>query len=157
MISDKLATFAEATALNTGGAGSYTVGEQIDLGIAAAGMGALVGLNTLYWVILVDTQFDSAGGAATAAFSLVSDDAAALSTPTIHAATAAIAEASGTPGVLLACMAVPITSAWQRYVGIRQTTAGEAFTAGAITSFLTPTPPAWYAYPQGAGASHDAT
>jgi hypothetical protein len=41
-------------------------------------------------------------------------------------------------------------SVYERYVGIVQTTAGVAFTGGAIDAFLTINPTGWKALPDGA-------
>jgi hypothetical protein len=73
MILDERNEFCDATALNTGGAGSYLVGDVIDLGAASRdiGMG-----ESLFLVIQVDTTATS-GGSATGAFHLASDAQAA--------------------------------------------------------------------------------
>lgn len=145
---DALLTFCDDTALNTGGAGSYILGNQVDLGVAR-NIGVGVGEGQLFLVITVQTTADSAGGAATGAFALVTDTDPALGSPVVIVSTAAIAEAALVQGAAVAVLALPITSAYERYIGIRQTTAGEAFTAGKINAFLTTTPPAAYAYPDG--------
>lgn len=146
MILDSRNEFCDAVALNTGGAGTYLIGSQIDL---TAGLA--IGNNTnaypgnsdgLYLVIMVDTQADSTGGAATAAFKLVSDASAAIATDgsaTQHFATPAIAEATLAPGYVVCCVELP-RGTYERYLGILQTTAGEAFTAGKINAFLTMDP-----------------
>lgn len=151
MISDKLNTIAEGVALNTGVAGSYIIGDQIDLGVAR-NIGVSPGLGQLYLVITVDEVATSAG-AATGQFSLVTDDNGALSSPTVIFSTPAYPVANMTAGAILAVVALPISDAYERYIGLQQTTGVAAFTGGKINAFLTQTPPARRAYPQGDGAA----
>lgn len=155
MITDVLNTFADNLALNTGGAGTYVVGDQINLGVASRNIGVAPGLAELYLVIKATTQFDSAGGAATATFQLVTAENAALTTnPVVLATTSAIAELTGAPGVYLWVIPLPFGGVtYKQYIGIRQVTAGEAFTAGAFDAFLTQYPPYRYDYAQATGAS----
>lgn len=151
MICDKLATFADDTALNTGAAGSYIIGDQIDLQVAR-GIGTLIGHAQMWLVIKVQTTATS-GGAATGTFDLVTDDNGSLSSPTVIFSTPSFAVANMTAGTLLAVVALPISSAYERYIGIQQRTGTAAFTAGKIDAFLTTSPPAYRAYAQGSGAS----
>lgn len=151
MICDKLATFADDTALNTGAAGSYIIGDQIDLSVAR-NIGVAIGHATLYLVIKVQTTATS-GGAATGSFSLVTDDNGSLSSPTVVVSSPAYAVAGMTAGTLLLVTAIPIGATFERYIGIQQTTGTAAFTAGKIDAFLTTTPPAYKAYAQGTGAA----
>lgn len=149
MISDVLNTFADGVALNTGAAGNYLIGDAIDLRAATRGLGSNVGLAALYLVILVDTTATS-GGSATLAVDVITDADSGLGSPTVlFTAVPATAVASLTAGKLLACIALPLSDAYERYLAIRQTTGTAAFTAGKITAFLTNTPPARYAYPDG--------
>lgn len=147
MISDALSTLANGTALNTGAAGNYVIGDQIDLGVSARGIGALTGLAALYLVITVDVTATS-GGSATASFSLLTDGDPAMGSPNVVFTTPAIPVASLTAGTLVCAVALPVGFAWERYVGLRQTTGTAAFTAGAVTAILTQTPPARFHYPQ---------
>lgn len=147
MICDALLTFCDDTALNTGAAGSYIIGNQVDLGVAR-NIGVGVGEGQLFLVITVQTTATS-GGAATGVFSLVSDGDSALGSPNVIASTAAIPVATLVQGYLLAVLAVPMTDVYERYIGIQQTTAVAAFTAGKINAFLTTTPPTRRAYPDG--------
>lgn len=145
MILDKRNEFADAVALNTGAAGTYRVGDVIDLEETGKDLG--VGEN-LYLVIQVDTTATS-GGSATADFKLASDAQAAIATDgsaTVHFTTGAIAVANLTAGKLVACVQLPRGS-YERYLGILQTTATAAFTAGKINAFLTHDISAWNAYP----------
>mgnify|MGYP003387599755 CR=1 FL=1 len=135
MIADKLATFADGTALNTGAAGDYVIGDQIDLGANYQ----LWDVDELYLVVTVDTTATS-GGSATLAVSLVTDDNSALSSPTKVFTTPVTAVAALTVGTVLARVEVPKGVAWERYIGIVQTTGTAAFTAGKINAFFTQTP-----------------
>lgn len=143
MICDALATFADGVALNTGVAGSYIIGDQIDLRIAAHGIGVL---DNLWLVITVDTTATS-GGAATGLFSLVTDTDPALGSPVVIASSAAIPVASLTAGTQVLAVQLPASGSYERYIGIQQTTGTAAFTAGKVNAFLTQTPPARRSYP----------
>lgn len=135
MILDERLEFCDATALNTGGAGSYLVGDVIDLGSTSRDIGTG---EELYLVIQVDTTATS-GGSATGAFHLASDAQAAIATDgtaTYHLSTAAIAVASLTAGTTVLAARLP-SGTYERYLGILQTTAVAAFTAGKINAFLT--------------------
>jgi len=145
MIADSLATFADGTALNTGAAGSYIIGDQIDLRIANHGIGKLDGL---YLVITVDTTATS-GGSATGTFSLVTDTDPALGSPVVIASSKAWPVASLTQGTRVLAIELPVGDDYERYIGIQQTTGTAAFTAGKINAFLTNVPPYRRAYPDG--------
>lgn len=145
MIIDKRTEFADAAALNTGAAGSYRIGNVIDLEKTGLDLGAG---EPLYLVISVDSAASS-GGSATAAFSLASDAQAAIATDgtaTVHVKTDAIPVAQLTAGKRIITVALP-GGAYERYLGILQTTGTAAFTGGAIDAFLTPDPSGWKAYP----------
>lgn len=149
MIIDSRAEMCDAVALNTGAAGTYLIGSQIDLG-AAGSMGS-ANMDHCYLVITVDTAFDSSGGAATAQFVLASDDSASINTTTgsRHLITKAFTEGEATAGTVLYCGKLPYSGAeaYERYLGILQITAGEAFTAGKVNAFFTADPAAWTATP----------
>jgi hypothetical protein len=145
MILDKRNEFCDATALNTGAPGTYLIGDQIDLGTARdVGLG-----EPLYLVITVDTQPTSAG-AATAQFTLASDDTANIATSgtaSVHFQTKAFSIAEMTAGAVLAAVALPTEGvAYERFLGILQTTGTEAFTGGKINAFLTPDVAKWKSY-----------
>lgn len=135
MITDKLATFADGTALNTGAAGDYVIGDVIDLGANYQ----LWDVDDLYLVITVDTTATS-GGSATLAVSLVTDDNSSLSSPTKVTTSQTIAVANLVAGVVISMRELPKNVAWERYIGIVQTTGTAAFTAGKINAFFTTTP-----------------
>lgn len=149
MLLDSRNEFADATALNTGAAGSYLVGNVIDTKPATTSPNTTSDLegSELYCVIQVDTAVTS-GGAATVAFALASDDAAAIATDgsaTVHFQSAAIAKATLVAGYMVAAFKLPKGS-YERYVGILQTTAVAALTAGKINAFLTKDPALYRAY-----------
>ena len=145
MILDERTEFCDATALNTGGAGSYLLGDVIDLGSIGRDIGSG---QPLFLVIQVDTAATS-GGSATGNFTLASDAQAAIATDgsaTVHATTGAIAVAALTAGRTF-CIPIPLEgNTYERYLGILQTTAVAAFTAGKINAFLTLDPVKWKAY-----------
>lgn len=147
MILDERNEFCDATSLNTGAAGSYLVGDVIDTSVSRD-LGN--GDGDLYLVIQVDTAATS-GGSATGAFSLCSDAQAAIAvdgSQTVHYTGPAIAVASLVAGYQYCAIALP-RGTYERYVGIVQTTAVAAFTAGKINAFLTREPAKWTAYTDG--------
>lgn len=146
MIMDELNEFCDATALNTGGAGTYLLGDVMDLG----SVGTLKDIGNgrpVYLVLQVATTATS-GGSATGNFQLASDSTANLATsPTVHAQSGAIAVATLVAGYRIGVWSLPVEKRYERYLGILQVTAVAAFTAGAIDAFLTLDPPGWYAPP----------
>lgn len=135
MILDERTEFADALALNTGAAGTYLLGDVIDLGTITRDIG---NGEPIYFVITVDTTATS-GGAATGNFILASDAQAAIATDgsaTVHLQTGAIPVAQLTAGRLLFAGTVPYGE-YERYLGVLQTTGTAAFTAGKINAFLT--------------------
>lgn len=144
MILDSRNEFCDAVALNTGAAGTYLIGSQIDLGAGDKPIGAG---DELYLVATVDTTATS-GGAATLQLKLASDDSAAISTSTAteHLVSKTFALASLVAGATLFCIKLPVGFDYERYLGILQVTGTAAFTAGKINVFLTPTPARWAAY-----------
>ena len=142
MILDERTEFCDAVALNTGGAGSYLLGDVIDLGEAKD----LGNSDPLYLVVQVDTTATS-GGSATGVISLVTDDNASLSSPAVVVSSKAWAVADMTAGRTLMVVQLPMEgTAYERYLGIQQTTGVAAFTAGKINAFITQSPARWKAY-----------
>lgn len=143
MILDERGEFCDATALNTGAAASYLIGDVIDLGLTRdIGNG-----EGIYLVIAVDTTATS-GGSATGQFHLASDAQAAIAvdgTATYHFSTSAIAVATLVAGYTIAAVRLP-NGTYERYLGILQTTAVAAFTAGKVNAFLTKDAAKWTAY-----------
>jgi len=150
MIIDARNEFCDAIALNTGGAGTYLLGSQIDTG--AAGSLASANNDHLYLVITVDTLPTSANSTATATFTLASDASAAVATDgsaSVHLVTKAFSISEMAAGTVLYCGKLPYSAAepYEQYLGILQTTGTQAFTAGKINAFLTADPAAWAATP----------
>lgn len=144
MIMDEFNEFCDATALNTGAAGTYLVGDVIDLGVDGLNLGAG---EDLFLVARVDTTATS-GGSATLNLKLASDAQAAIATDgtaTEHAASGEIAVASLTAGTDILVTRLP-AGTYERYLGILQVTGTAAFTAGKIDAFLTKDINAWKAY-----------
>lgn len=145
MILDERNEFCDATALNTGAAGTYLIGDQIDLGAARdVGNG-----QPVYLVITVDT-LPTSGGSATAQFSLASDASASIATDgsaSVHLQTKAFAISGMAAGTVLAAIALPMEGvAYERYLGILQTTGTAAFTGGKVNAFLTHDVAKWKSY-----------
>lgn len=149
-IADVLNQFCDNTALNTGAAGSYIIGNQIDTLVADQGIGAGVGEGQLFLVVTVNTTATSAG-AATLAIDLVTDSDPALGSPTVVVSSPAIPVADLTQGTKVFVTPLPIANI-ERYLGIQQRTGVAAFTAGKIDAYLTTTPPAYRQYNQAAGS-----
>lgn len=149
MITDKLTQFASAVAMDTGAAGTYLVGDVVDLEVARdVGQG-----YPLYLVINIETTATS-GGSATASFTLASDAQAAIAadgSATAHLTTPVVAVAALVAGKNMLKAVIPMEGLeYERYLGILQTTAVAAFTAGKIDAFLTINPAGWKALPDGA-------
>jgi Bbp16-like protein len=149
MILDERNEFADATALNTGAPASFLVGDVIDLNVARD-----IGLGepSMYFVVTVDTAVTSAG-AATVAFSLCSDAQAAIAvdgTQTTHFKSADIAKATLIAGYVAVATRVPAEgSAYERFLGLVQTTGTAALTAGKVNAFLTFDIAKWKSYADG--------
>jgi hypothetical protein len=145
MILDERTEFCDATALNTGAAGSYLIGDVVDLGASTPGRD-LGGDMALYLVVSVDTTATS-GGAATGQFNLVTDDNASLTSPTVITSSRAWPVASMTAGTTLMAIQLPQEgTAYERYIGIQQVTGTAAFTAGKVNAFLVDDVARWKAY-----------
>lgn len=142
MILDERTEFCDATALNTGAAGSYLIGDVVDLGVARD----LGGDMAVYLVVTVDTTATS-GGSATGQFNLVTDDNASLTSPTTLVSSKAWTVATMTAGTVLMAVQLPLEgTAYERYIGIQQVTGTAAFTAGKVNAFITEDVARWKAY-----------
>lgn len=148
MILDERTEFADATALNTGAAGTYNIGDVIDTRAATIDPNVTKDHegSDLYLVVQVDTTATS-GGSATLAIRLVSDDTATpdTSTSTLHYLGPTVAVATLVAGYRYCAVRLPAGS-YERYIGIQQVTGTAAFTAGKINAFLTADPALWRAY-----------
>lgn len=149
MILDERGEFCDATALNTGAAGSYLIGDVIDTG----GDGAEGNSDEMYLVVQVDTAVTSAG-AATVAFSLCSDAQAAIAvdgSQTVHYTSAAIPKATLIAGYTAVAVELP-RGTYERYLGVVQITGTAALTAGKVNAFLTNDPNVYKAFPKAANS-----
>lgn len=156
MIFDARNEFCDAVSLNTGAAGTYLIGNQIDVSLTGVSTtpGHIGAVDDMYLVINVDTGI-GAGTAGTVQFQLVSDDTASIATngtATVHFQTAAFATGTGTAagalkaGTTLAVIQMPKTFSYERYLGILQVTGTAAITAGKVNAFLTGDPNVWAAF-----------
>lgn len=148
MILSEVDEFADALALNTGAAGSYLVGDVMDLG---SGPNPLYAIDDLYLVITIDTAVTSVG-AATVQFSLCSDAQAAIAvdgSQTTHWQSGAIAKATLIAGYVVGVVELPKQPLYERFLGIVQTTGTAAVTAGKFNAFLTPDASIWKAMTDG--------
>lgn len=151
MILDKRTEFADAVALNTGAAGTYLIGSQLDLSeVRDVGNG-----KEVYFVVTVATGIEVGASTGTVAFKLASDDSASVSTTTstVHYTSPEFATSTTTDTTTLAAgtvlFAVPLPlegNAYERYLGILQVTGTTAISAGAINAFLTFDVQKWKAY-----------
>jgi hypothetical protein len=145
MLMDKNAEFCDATALNTGGADTYNLGDVYDIGENKD-----LGVEDPAWVVIQIQTAATSGGSATAQFQLVSDSSTAPSTDgtqTIHFITKPFPVADLVAGYQIR-IPIPMEKPdYERYIGVQQVTAVAAFTAGAIDAFITRNPSNWKAYP----------
>lgn len=144
MILDSLNKFCAATALNTGSAGTYLIGSQIDTGDPTL---KDLGTTDIYWVVQVSTAVTTSGGTGTVKFTLASDstDSVSTTTSTSHVSSPAFAEATLVEGYQWS-VKLP-TGSYEEFLGILQTTATAAVTAGAVNSFLCKEVPSTVIYP----------
>ena len=153
MIVDSRLELCNATAVNTGGAATYLIGAQIDLGATTTYLGDG---EPLYLHIISQTDIITAGSAGTIQFILASDDTASVSTTTstIHVTSEAFVnddtaahDARLMAGGVLFSGPLPY-GAYERFLGILQVTGTTAASAGAIDAFINKDPiPRNRAYP----------
>lgn len=147
MILDEKLEFCDATALNTGGAGTYNIGDIIDLGSARE-----LGHNqALFLVVTCTTGITVASSTGTLAFQLVSDDSDTISTTTqsIHLRSGnwATSTTAIPVGRVLFAAQIPIEGVpYERYLALQQITGSTALNAGAVNAFLTTDVAKWVAY-----------
>lgn len=154
MILDDRLEFADALALNTGAAGTYNLGDVVDLKGPTTAPNSTVDLegSDMYLIVRVATAATS-GGAATLQVRLVSDTSATPSTSApagVHFASAVFALASLVAGATVAAVRLP-SGNYSRYLGIQQITGTAAFTGGALDAFLTSDPALYRAYADNVG------
>jgi len=151
MILDKRTEFCDAVSCNTGAAGTYNLGDIIDLG-AVSPSRDLGGDMALYLVVTVDTGITTAGSAGTVAFQLVSDGTDTIATngtQTVHATSRAFTTGSTAiaAGTVLFAIQLPIEgAAYERYLAVQQVTGTTALNAGKVNAFLTEDVARWKAY-----------
>lgn len=148
MILDTLNEFCDGVSLNTGGAGSYNLGNQIDLSEARdIGNG-----EPMYLVIQVAEDITVASSTGTVQFRLVSDDSDTIATDgsaTVHMVSPTFATSTTEieAGTVLLAQALPMEGEeYERYIGLQQVTGATALNAGAINAFLTHDVANWKAY-----------
>lgn len=152
MIVDKLNQFCAGVAANTGAAGSYLLGDQIDLRVPAD-LGHTEGA---YLVIKTKTLLTS-GANGTISFTLASDSTAAIDPSTSSKHLTTPVRAVGTVGIpantILFAGQLPYEGPvpYERFLGILQNTAVAAMTAGTIDAFLVKDLAAWKAYEANTG------
>lgn len=142
-ILDSRTEFADATTI-AHAAGEVILGNVIPLDTTGMNLGN--SMTPVYLVISIDTSVDSAGGAATVLFKLMSHSTATVTSGVTHVATAAIEEANLTAGTIALCVPLP-AGEYGTYLGVTYTVAGETTTAGKANAYLTLEPPnGWKAY-----------
>lgn len=153
MILDSRNEFCDATSLNTGAAGTYLLGNQIDLNPNGGALtpGQIGATDDVYLVISVQTGITVASGTGTVQFLLASDASASIATDgsaTVHMMTKAFATSTTAiaAGTVLAVIELPKSFSYERYLGILQVTGTTAINAGKIDAFLTSDPALWAAY-----------
>jgi hypothetical protein len=147
MILDERNEFCDAVSCNTGAAGTYNLGDIIDLSVARD----LGGDRALYLVVTVDTGITTAGSAGTVAFQLVSDGTDTISTTTqsVHLVSKAWVTGSSAiaAGTVLMAVQLPMEgTAYERYLAVQQVTGTTALNAGKVNAFLTTDVARWKAY-----------
>lgn len=157
MILDERTEFCDDQTLNTGAAGTYNIGDTIDLGLAGRDIGS-PGQHLSVVISVGTTGIGVASGTGTVAFQLVSDDTPTIATngtQSVHAVTRAFATSTTSatttlkPGTVLAQFELPSPAngqPFERYVGIQQVTGTTAISGGRVDVFLTPSPATWKAY-----------
>lgn len=141
MILDKRSEFFAGVAIPAA-AGTSILGDVIDIkDVRDIGNG-----QPLYWYFAAT---ETAVGGTSVQLNLVSSDAAAMTSPVVHASTGAVPLASLTPEKLAAMLTVPLEGTpYKRFVGIQAVVVG-TFTAGKISSGFTLDAHGWKAYKEG--------
>lgn len=98
------------------------------------------------YVVITCTETAAAAGAATVTFSLESDGASDLSSPTTHLTSGAIGKAALVAGMAPLVFALPRQANYERYLGLRYTVATGPLTAGKFTAALVSEVPSYKAY-----------
>lgn len=144
-ISDRLNTFAAATAIPVAVAANALLGDVIPLG----SNNHLNDVDDTHLVILTDAAVTSAG-AATVDFKLATDDNAAFASPTILASSGPIALAGLAAGVRVFTAPIPKGALSEAYLGVVVSVATAALTGGTVTAYLAQGGPGtWKSLPDG--------
>lgn len=147
MITDKLATFCEATTISTitAGATGKLCGDVYDTqGPSQDNTLTSLGQSPLFLLILVTTTF--VGATSTTTFELASDSTANLATSrTTHIRTKDTAVATLVAGYTF-ILPVPPDITYERYIGVWATSTTADVTTAAISAYLTTNIRAWKAY-----------
>jgi hypothetical protein len=142
MILDERNEFCDTFAVPTA-TGTHVLGDQIPTGpgplLTNIGLGEHIML-----AVRVSQAFASAG-AATVSFELVTDDNAALTSPTVIAATGPLSMAQLALGNFVFNMVLP-RAEYEAFIGLRAVVATAALTAGRIDAFLANDTAQWRPY-----------
>lgn len=141
MISDLRTTFAASTALNTGAAGAYLVGNVVDLTTTGRDIGAGEGVGDLFFYATLQSLVTS--GSAT--LSLATSDDPTFATGVTLVSTSAPVTTTSPLGAIFASRLPAF--AYKRYLGLVQTTT-TAVVGGTVTANLTEDVNAIRYYPQ---------
>lgn len=159
MFLDNLATFLNNTSIVSSVAAVAAVGDQIDLrdlgGDYTSNLGynrdlGLAPLPLWFYCAVGTTGITGAVNSAAVTLELVTASNEALTSDVTvlwsKAATVGTSGAGYTAGTRLAQLMLPsLNPTYQRYIGMRQTTATQAVDAGTLNAFLMLSPKAWRA------------
>lgn len=94
-----------------------------------------IGIGEPLWLVLQCDVTATAGGAATNTITFESSDAAALTSPTVHATTVAFSIAQMVGGTTLTAL-MPPSGLYKQFLGVRYTIATGPLTAGSFSAFM---------------------
>lgn len=139
-ILDERLTFGYPTSI-IAATGTNNVGDVVDITVPRD----IGGGHTMFLLVQVTTDVDSAADGATVAFQLVSDSTSTPDeggTQTVHALTGSYAQATLVAGFQVALALPPMMDGeYEQYLGVQAVIGVEAVTAGAINAMLTYDPP----------------
>lgn len=128
MIMDVQNRFSSAQAITATAASA----DIIDLGIAGRSVGTG---EDVYLVVQVVSAFTDTGNDSTVTVTLETDDNTGMSSAATLLTVGTFAALSAVGSRLI--VRLPISAAYERYIGLRYTVAGGNLTTGAVTAFLT--------------------
>ena len=129
MIYDSLGYLSQSQAVTATAESTY----YVDLGVAGRDVGTG---EQLYVVVVVNTEMDSAGEAATLTIALQTDTEVTFTGATTLLSTRAYAESTLTAGRAPIVIPIPMGDA-ERYMRLYYTVGTESFTTGNIDAFIT--------------------